>query len=265
MRFDLHNHTFNSHDGFTTQEEIISSCVVNNINAIAITEHDKFCNLDEGLFSKNGIELINGCEFTDDKGAHIVGLFIKNGDLRDNSASSIIKFIKDQGGLVLIPHPFKPNSGYFTFHQESDLLFDCDFIELINGGWKSKDFNSQILSISEKYGMKYLACSDSHKVSHLGLCLSEIKLSSKFTIGSAKKILTKCNQSEIILYIDKALLKEKGRKTNFIQTSKIYQLVLPLIPFLLRKYVKKALYFFSSNQRVYKVKHSKIEAENSPW
>ena len=90
MLVDLHNHTYKSHDGFSTDKQIISACKKKGINAIAITEHDVPCRSNSKLYKENDIELIKGCEFTTNNGAHIIGLFISDRNLLDNSREGII-------------------------------------------------------------------------------------------------------------------------------------------------------------------------------
>jgi len=244
---DLHNHTSFSHDGFTSQREVIDICKKRGINAIAITEHDKTCKCDERLFSQEGIELIKGCEYTTNKGAHVIGLFISEIKSSNASKEAIISEIKDQDGLVLIPHPWKPHSGYFTKYEEDEALEGVDLIELINGGWNSKDYQERIINVAKKYNLKMVSSSDSHKSSQVGLCITKIKTKNPFLLGDARKILLSVEQKDMDFLIDERALSKKGRKTYSFQVSPVYQFLLKFVPKVLRRFLKIAYYNLATN------------------
>lgn len=248
MLFDLHNHTKNSHDGFSTDMQIIAACKKKGINAIAITEHDIPCLSKSELYNSNNIELIKGCEFTTDNGAHIIGIFITDKILLDDSREGIIKHIRSEDGIVIMPHPWKKDSGYMTKYPEDDFLHNFDFVEMINGGWNSKEFEDDILSIAKKFNIKMISSSDSHKCAHVGLCATRINNLKDFSIGEAKEILTLSEQDDIELLIDFSSLKSNGRKTLQVQKTQTYQFFLKFIPILLRRYIKLASYYFSNDK-----------------
>tara|TARA_B100000767_G_C19746041_1_gene528567 strand:+ start:1160 stop:1963 length:804 start_codon:yes stop_codon:yes gene_type:complete len=246
--FDLHNHSIFSHDGFSSESEIIDACVLRGITAIAITEHDKVCNLSYKNFKKAGIELISGREYTSDRGAHIIGLFITEEFDCGASREEIAQHIKKQGGLMIMPHPWKPGSGYMEKYSEDSFIQNFDFIELLNGGWKSQDYTLKILRLSEDYSLRMLASSDSHRGCQVGLCVTKINSSQLFSVGDAKQILVSARQQQIDLLIDNRMLFAKGRKTRKIQLSKGYQKILPLFPKKVRRLLKIFYYRLSKDR-----------------
>ena len=77
---DLHAHTTCS-DGTFTPTELIEYAAEKNLKAIAITDHDTICAIEEAapLAAKYGIELIPGVEisaFYNEVEIHVLGLFI---------------------------------------------------------------------------------------------------------------------------------------------------------------------------------------------
>jgi len=149
MIIDFHTHTHNSHDGFTTPDELLAACKIRGIDAIAITEHDRVCTINPNPFADAGIEIIPGCEFTCDSGAHIIGLFVRQSLPIGSTAANILNHIRNQGGFALMPHPWKSGSGFMAMDGNLHLASQFDFIELINGGWREgkkcrKLFASQI-------------------------------------------------------------------------------------------------------------------------
>ncbi len=258
MIFDLHNHTIRSYDGFTTQNEIIAACKINNINAIAITEHDVLCNLSKEIFIRNNIELIHGCEYTCEYGSHIIGLFVNESLPYGMTRHKIADHIKKQEGVIIIPHPFKPDSGYFNYYKEDDFLDTVDCLEYINGGWNSKNYTSEIIRIAEKYQMLMISSSDSHKACQVGLCATSIKLSQNFKAGEFKNILKNASQGDLNLLMDSKLLDKKGRKIYKIQKTLSYQFILRYIPKFIRRYIKLIRYKFSNQKKPTKVKYKKV-------
>lgn len=241
MLFDLHCHTFRSFDAFTSDSEILSQCIERGVNAIAITEHDLDCEVDKAVFHQNGIELISGCEFTDNNGAHIIGLFVSGSLPIGSNAGDIIRYVKSQNGLLVMPHPWKPGSGFMATTCARELLPSFDFIELINGGWDSSPFYDDIVILAEKYNLRMIASSDSHKADQVGLCCTEIE--KRDACDNARDLLTSCIQSDIKLMIDHSVHK-KSRKTflaKFRQMS-LYQTLLKACPYSVRRFLKNLVY-----------------------
>jgi predicted metal-dependent phosphoesterase TrpH len=247
MLVDLHNHSIFSHDGFSSESEIIAACAIRGISAIAITEHDEVCRLSPDNFRKSGIELIPGREYTTDRGAHIVGLFVTQPVPFGMNREDIVKDIQRQGGLILMPHPWKRGSGYMTLYKEDDFIRNFEFIELLNGGWNSNDFISEITRLSKFYSLRMVSSSDSHRGCQVGLCVTKIKEVEPFKVGDVKVILESVRQADIEFLMDRKMLLTKGRKTRKFQISSIYQSILPLIPERVKRYLKVLQYRLSKD------------------
>jgi len=249
MLVDLHNHTSDSHDGFTTHAELLNSCLVRGIDAIAVTEHDAFCQIDADLFKKNGVELIFGREFTANTGAHIIGLFISDSMPKSDSRHDIVRHIKSQNGIVIMPHPWKPGSGYLSIYDKDDLINEFDFIELVNGGWRAVKYGGEIIKIAQEYNLKMIASSDSHRGCQVGLCATKVTNVHKFHVGSAQHHLFTSRQDDLELLVDSQGFVRKGRRNRWFQITSIYQLLLPLVPKNIRRLVKKTQYSFSNDSQ----------------
>jgi predicted metal-dependent phosphoesterase TrpH len=249
MLLDLHNHTIESYDGCTSESQLIDACLMRGINAIAVTEHDKSCTLSYRRFEENGIELISGCEYTTNLGAHIIGLFVSGTLPSGCSRHEIIEHIKMQNGLVVMPHPWKKDSGYMAVHDSDELIFEFDFIEAINGGWNSTASMSKIKSVSQSFGLIMIASSDSHKGCQVGLCATKIDIHGKFVPGMTEKVLRNAHQEDLQLLIDDRAISLKGRKVNKLQVSAIYQIALGLVPMKLRRLIKIVGYTLSDSHK----------------
>jgi len=240
---EFHCHTFRSFDGFTTDRQLLEVCRAKNIKAIAITEHDLACQLDMDFFAAQGIQIIPGCEFTTDLGAHIIGLFIEKTLPAGSSREKIFEFVKNEDGLLLLPHPWKPGSGYFNFYDEDEYLHNVDLLELYNGGWESAEFNSLLIDLAKRFGIKLVGASDSHKAWQIGYYLSAYDGHSSSTL----KQVIQNNQPEI--WVD-AALKKPPRSLNRLQENLLYQALIRCVPAAIKHGLKKMAYWKKSKSYV---------------
>jgi len=108
---DPHCHTFAS-DGMVTPAELVDAAVKADLNLIAITDHDTMANAREVVErgTAAGLAVVAGQEVTT-KGptqTHILGWFLERPIKRGMTVADSVAAIHDQGGLVIIPHPFMP-------------------------------------------------------------------------------------------------------------------------------------------------------------
>ena len=263
MILDLHAHTRLSHDGFTEVNQLINSCKLRGVDAIAVTEHDRVCQLDSSLFKKAGIELIPGCEFTDNSGAHILGLFVHKSLPYGESTENILLHIRAEGGFSVMPHPWKPGSGFMALNGAPSLVELFDFIELINGGWRSRDKSVDIFRLANEFGLRMIASSDSHKACHVGLCCTRI-VTDNFAFN-AQDLLRHVNQDDIELLIDKSLLDKAYVHSTSVKTTRFYQFFLHLVPKFIRRSLKLFFYNFSPDRFARPAAFTKVDAIASPW
>ena len=248
MKFDLHLHTNNSFDGFTTVDELVERRKFLGIDLIGITEHD-IINQISILENEN---FLRGCEFTSTSGTHIIGLDLKYENIPISMNSlSIIKYIKDQKGIVVIPHPFKPHSGLLANLNEQfidDILAVADLIELYNGGYyNSPEEHVKIKKIANSYNLGMLASSDSHKINQIGLYLTKIYFDNE------KNLLNNLKYSPRKFLFDSNRLGAVRRNSwlNKVKKHAFYQFLLSFFSKKLRRIFKIMMYKMTS-------KHIKI-------
>ena len=104
LKADLHVHSEYSPDSESSLVDIIEHCTAKGINCIAITDHNEIAGAIE-LKNIAPFTVIVGEEILSSSG-EIIGLFLTEHIPAQLSAEETIRRIKDQGGLVLIPHPF---------------------------------------------------------------------------------------------------------------------------------------------------------------
>ncbi len=182
MKLDLHTHTNHSFDSKLSVEELLRSAEKNHLDAIAICDHDTMSAV--GLAEKKSgkLMIIPGMEISCDKGIHLIGLFLKE-EIVSRDLLGAIDEIHSQGGLALLPHPFRPISGLLHGRYKGNLLSGeetgkalakIDLIEAIN--FRCPD---EAMLETEKYlqsypGLPQIAASDAHHASEVGKARLEL-------------------------------------------------------------------------------------------
>lgn len=131
-KLDLHCHSYGSHDGGLSLDDIRQALVSQKLDVIAITDHDTI-EAAQQIKTELGDKIIIGQEITTSQG-EIIGLYLSQAIQPQQSALETAKAIKEQGGLVYIPHPFDR-------HRRSGVSLDTlesiqslvDIIETGNG------------------------------------------------------------------------------------------------------------------------------------
>lgn len=103
LRADFHCHTLFSYDCCTTVEQLIKQCQTVGINCLAVTDHNGI----EGALrvrDKAPFKVIVGEEIFSADG-EIIGLFLEKPIKRGLPLVETMQQIKDQGGIVYLPHP----------------------------------------------------------------------------------------------------------------------------------------------------------------
>src|SRR5690606_35884246 len=97
----------------------------------AVTDHNTIAFAQE-LNAKLGAQIVVGEEITAREG-EIVGLFLTEKVKPGMSAADTARAIKQQGGLVYIPHPFETVRKGLPLTVLDAIAEDVDIIEIRNG------------------------------------------------------------------------------------------------------------------------------------
>ena len=112
---DLHNHSTDSYDGGIPLGVYRRAFADGGVQ-LAVTDHNKIGNVALTLYEEFGPLLIKGEEVTsyDKQGneTEIIGLFLDEEIERDKPTLWVAQAIREQGGVVYIPHPYdRPRKG----------------------------------------------------------------------------------------------------------------------------------------------------------
>src|SRR4051794_12763116 len=104
---DLHMHTDHSHDCAVPVAVLLDYAEAQGLGAIGITDHNVFAGAEQAVQLARGRDLvvIPGEEIKTEKG-EVIGLFLEEKIERGLPMADTIAGIREQGGVVYIPHPF---------------------------------------------------------------------------------------------------------------------------------------------------------------
>jgi predicted metal-dependent phosphoesterase TrpH/glycosyltransferase involved in cell wall biosynthesis len=167
---DLHTHTSWSHDCLVEPAELVEHAEREGLGAIAVTDHNAFGGALEAVELARDRELtvIPGEEIKTAGQGEVIGLFLDEEIPRGLSFEDTITAIREQGGLVYLPHPFDrmhaiPDAA--TLHRH---LADIDVFEIYNARLLFEQYNDEALRFARKYNLTMGAGSDAHVLQGLG-------------------------------------------------------------------------------------------------
>jgi predicted metal-dependent phosphoesterase TrpH len=166
---DLHMHTEHSHDCAVPVPDLLDHAQQIGLGAIAITDHNVFTGAQEAaeLARDRALTVIPGEEVKTESG-EVIGLFLREEIPRGMSFADTVAAIKEQGGLVYLPHPFDrmhtiPDSS--TLHRH---VAEIDVFEVYNARLLFEAQNDEALRFARKYNLIMGAGSDAHVLQGVG-------------------------------------------------------------------------------------------------
>ncbi len=199
MRFDLHIHSRYSEDSKSTLEDIIEKARRENLDGLALMDHNTL----EGFFEAQKIDteliIIPGMEVSTDDG-HVMALGVQEDIETRLSIPETIDRIREKGGLAVAAHPSRFWSG---MGKENALGNSWDAVEGMNGrSWEIK--NNRAQKIAEDLDLPVTGGSDSHRVK---------------TVGKAYTIIEDVERWEdLIPKVEKGDTDVGGNSRDFAQT-----------------------------------------------
>jgi hypothetical protein len=98
----------------------------------------------------------------------VIGLFLKEKIPKGLSMAETIASIREQGGLVYVPHPFDRFHSVPDYEHLLDIVEDVDLLEVFNPRVALTSFNEEAVRFAGKYRIVPAAGSDSHVAQGLG-------------------------------------------------------------------------------------------------
>ena len=167
---DLHMHTSWSHDCSIEVDELLDHAEAEGLGAIAITDHNVFGGALEAVEKARGRRLIviPGEEVKTDDQGEVIGLFLNEEIPRGMSFAETVAAIREQEGIVYLPHPFDRMHAIpfpATLHRH---LHEIDVLEVYNARLLFEGYNDEAVRFARKYGLPAGAGSDAHVLQGVG-------------------------------------------------------------------------------------------------
>lgn len=159
-KIDLHTHSVTSPDGSISLTQYRRMLEAGGLDCIAITDHNR---IDFALAAHKelGDRIIIGEEITTLSG-EIIGLFLKEAVPGGLDLHEAVTRIKDQDGLVYVPHPFETVRSGVTVGALESIAELVDIVEIRNGRAIFLDRYALAEQWSQTNDIPGAASSDSH-------------------------------------------------------------------------------------------------------
>jgi predicted metal-dependent phosphoesterase TrpH len=174
VRVDCHLHTVASGDSVLTLEELADRARRTGLDTVFITDHNVIHAAVEAGQRDLGVAIIVGEEIRTPDG-DVIGLFLTERIPYVLPLPEVIGLIRDQGGLVYVPHPFD--------HARSSLgrvlpalcaAGQVDVIEVFNAKTADQARNEQAAAIARQFALPAAAGSDAHDAPGVGAAYLEM-------------------------------------------------------------------------------------------
>jgi len=198
LKVDLHVHTYYSLDSLLPPKTLFKVCRMKGINCIAVTDHNSI----EGALKmkKYPMKVIVGEEITT-KNGEIIGLFLNEAIPKNLSLEETVEKIKEQDGLVYVPHPFDRLRN--KVKADESFWKKVDIIEVFNARTIFLEDTKKAFEFAKKNKIHFGCGSDAHTSFEIGnayILMEEFDTKKEFLKNLSKGKLF-CKKSPIIFHI----------------------------------------------------------------
>jgi len=166
IRMDLHLHSRASYDCLSDPEALLLRAAERGIHRIAITDHNRL-DLALEMRLRYPDRVIPGEEVRTEEGIDVIGLYIRREIPRGTPAREACRLIKEDGGVVYLPHPFARGKGGSGRHAEA-LAPLVDVVEVFNARLHPGRLNEPAEALARAHGKARGAGSDAHTLGEVG-------------------------------------------------------------------------------------------------
>ena len=160
LRIDMHMHTQASFDCLSDPRKLIAAASDRGVQRIAITDHNRVSTALE-MAEAFPDSVIPGEEVKTKEGIDVIGLYIEELIPKGTPAREVCRRVKDQGGLVYLPHPYARGKGGSGRYAE-ELAPLVDIIEVFNARLHPGRLNDKGEELADRWSKPRGAGSDAH-------------------------------------------------------------------------------------------------------
>jgi hypothetical protein len=170
---DLHCHTSASFDSLASPRAVVAAAARRGLTHLAITDHDTIEGaLEARAAAPAGLTVIVGEEIRTRDG-DLVAAFLSRAVPPGLSAAETIAAVREQGGLVGIPHPFDRFRGSLSkgeaLRSLEALAAGVDWVESWNARLMFGNGNARAAELALAAGVPGVAVSDAHTTIEVGV------------------------------------------------------------------------------------------------
>jgi hypothetical protein len=149
---DLHVHTRWSHDCSVTVPELLEHAEAEGLGAIAVTDHNVFGGAVEAaeLARNRELVVIPGEEVKTKGQGEVIGLFLSEEIPKGMPFPDTLAAIREQGGLVYLPHPFDRRHAIPDPRTLHHHLAEIDVLEVYNARLLLEAYNDEAVRFARK-------------------------------------------------------------------------------------------------------------------
>jgi predicted metal-dependent phosphoesterase TrpH len=165
-RVDLHLHTEYSPDSMSRLRDVAARAQQAGLTHLAVTDHNTI----EGarrMQDVSGLPVIVGEEIMTAEG-ELIGLFLKEPVPPGMSASDTVRAIRQQDGLVYLPHPRDPLRHRLRDSALVIIRDAVDIVEVFNSRCVRPSSNAEALVLAGSMRAVRSAASDAHTLREIG-------------------------------------------------------------------------------------------------
>jgi len=167
LKADFHIHTRYSIDCNTPLDKLIERCLERGVNCVAIADHGTA----EGALKMKEMapfKVIVAEEILTPEG-EIMGMFLQETIASGSSVEETLSYIKAQGGLVCIPHPFdrfRPSA--MKRETLERIVGQVDILEVFNARTMPLHNRGRLKAFAGEHNLHQSAGSDAHTLAEVG-------------------------------------------------------------------------------------------------
>ncbi|WP_224269611.1 PHP domain-containing protein [Haloprofundus salinisoli] len=175
LSVELHAHSALSYDGRDPVELLLEQAAAVGLDALAVTDHDE---IDASIEAAEraadyGLVGIVGMEVTSSAG-HVLAFDIDEQIPAGLSYDETLDRIRDQDGLVVVPHPFQKSRHGVAPHISREQLASADAIEVYNSRLLTGLANRKAEKFALANDLPMTAGSDAHISEMVGQAVTEV-------------------------------------------------------------------------------------------
>lgn len=176
--FDLHIHTIHSKDGIQNPYTLFKLMKKKGLRGVAPTEHWRASTLK--VIEREGRFIIPACEYKTTDYGEVIGLFVSE-HIENRSFAEVSEDIRDNNGLVVLPHPRDPLRKYTALRRglpDEMIVKHVDLVEGINSRCIIDYFNKRAQKLAKRLSKPMTAGSDGHtswEIGHAKTWLQDIE------------------------------------------------------------------------------------------